>query len=138
MVAPLIAALLPALGGVVNELVDRAFPNSGEREQKRLEYQQKLVESVASLDLAQMEVNKAEAASASVFVAGWRPFIGWVCGVAFAYHFVLQPFLAFALATAGVRVELPAFDIDSLLTVLLGMLGLGGLRTFEKVRGAAK
>ena len=89
--------------------------------------------------LAQIEVNKAEAASGSVFKGGWRPFIGWVCGAAFAYHFVLQPFILFGVAVAGVAIpELPSFDMSSLMTVMLGMLWLGGLRSYEKKQGLTK
>ena len=89
--------------------------------------------------LAQIEVNKVEAASSSIFKSGWRPFIGWVCGTAFAYHFVLQPLLVFILTYAGHPVpELPEFDMASLMTVLGGLLGLGGLRTFEKYKGVTK
>ena len=89
--------------------------------------------------LAQIEVNKAEAASGSVFKGGWRPFIGWVCGVAFAYHFVLQPFIVFVVAAAGIAIpKLPTFDMGSLMTVMMGMLGLGGLRSYEKKQGLTK
>ena len=89
--------------------------------------------------LAQVEVNKAEAASGSVFKGGWRPFIGWVCGAAFAYHFVLQPFIVFGVAVAGVAIpELPSFDMGSLMTVMMGRLGLGGLRSYEKKQGLTK
>lgn len=92
-----------------------------------------------NLALAQIEVNKAEAASGSVFKGGWRPFIGWVCGAAFAYHFVGQPVILFALALYGVEVpDLPEFDMGTLLTVLGGMLGIGGLRTYEKQKGLTK
>jgi len=91
------------------------------------------------LALSQIEVNKAEAASGSFFKGGWRPFIGWVCGVAFAYHFILQPLLTFILATFNVSIpELPEFDMGTLLTVLGGMLGIGGLRTYEKQKGLTK
>ena len=87
----------------------------------------------------QIEVNKAEASSGSLFKGGWRPFIGWVCGGAFAYHFVLQPVIVFAVLTAGVDLPpLPEFDMASLMTVMMGMLGLGGLRTYEKQKGITK
>ena len=87
----------------------------------------------------QLEINKAEAASGSVFKGGWRPFIGWVCGAAFAYHFVLQPFIVFGVTAAGVDIpELPSFDMGSLMTVMMGMLGLGGLRSYEKKQGLTK
>jgi hypothetical protein len=80
-----------------------------------------------------MEINKVEAANANLFVAGWRPFIGWTCGVALLYHFILQPFVAFVIANTGHTVVLPTFDIDSLYTILMGMLGLGAMRTAEKI-----
>ena len=86
---------------------------------------------------AQIEVNKVEANSNSLFVAGWRPFVGWTCGVALCYHFVLQPFLLFLLHSFGYQVDLPVFDMTTLTTILLGMLGLGGMRSFEKVKKSA-
>ena len=89
--------------------------------------------------LAQLEINKAEAASGSLFKGGWRPFVGWVCGIAFAYHFVLQPLLIFVLIVFNVNIpELPEFDMSTLLTTLGGLLGIGGLRTYEKKSGLTK
>jgi hypothetical protein len=89
--------------------------------------------------MAQVEVNKTEAQHRSVFVAGWRPFIGWTCGVALAYHFVAAPLIVFAVTLSGYTMpDLPEFDMGSLMTVLMGMLGLGGLRTFEKSKGLTK
>ncbi len=89
--------------------------------------------------LAQIEVNKIEAASSDFFKSSWRPFIGWVCGVAFAYHFVLQPIIIFVVALFGAEIPaLPEFDMASLMTVLGGLLGLGGLRTYEKSKGLTK
>lgn len=85
--------------------------------------------------LAQVEVNKADAQSSDKFQARWRPFIGWVCGIAFAYHFILAPLILLMVSITGIVVPLPAFDMNTLFTVLMGMLGLGGLRTFEKVKG---
>lgn len=92
-----------------------------------------------NLALAQIEVNKAEAASGSIFKGGWRPFIGWTCGLAFFYHFVGQPIAVFVMAVTGTEVPpLPEFDMGTLLTVLGGMLGIGGLRTYEKQKGITK
>ena len=89
--------------------------------------------------MAQVEVNKAEAGHRSIFVAGWRPFIGWTCGVALAYHFIFAPLIVFGAPWAGATIpDLPVFDMDSLMTVLLGMLGLGGMRSFEKAKGLTK
>ena len=87
----------------------------------------------------QLDINKAEAQHRNIFVAGWRPFVGWTCGVALAWHFVLAPFIIFFSAYFGVKLpELPTFDMESLMTVLLGMLGLGGLRSFEKYKKLTK
>ncbi len=133
--------LIPAL----SKLLDKIIPDPAAREQAKLE----LVKAERDADLQefqlavqadqmQADINKTEAASADLFVAGWRPFIGWVCGVAFAYHFILQPLLVFGIANAGGDVKLPVFDMQALSTVLMGMLGLGGLRTIEKIRGNAR
>jgi hypothetical protein len=81
----------------------------------------------------QTKINEVEANHRSIFVAGWRPFIGWVCGVAFAFHYIVMPLL---LAYTDIKpIE---FDTNSLFTVLMGMLGLGGLRTYEKLKDKTK
>jgi len=104
----------------------------------KMKLQHELETAMHSANLAQLEVNKAEAVHKSIFVAGWRPFVGWVCGVALAYHFILAPLLQFSFALAGMDQELPEFDFSQLSTVLMGMLGLGGLRTFEKMKGVSR
>ena len=82
---------------------------------------------------------QSEAQSRSIFVAGWRPFIGWTCGIAMFWHFVGVPITMFFVSWFSMEIaELPQFDMNSLMTVLLGMLGLGGLRTFEKTKGITK
>jgi hypothetical protein len=89
--------------------------------------------------LAQLEINKAEAASGSLFKGGWRPFVGWTCGFALLYHFILCPLIIFVVTIFGVEIPpLPEFDMGSLMTVLLGMLGIGGLRSYEKTKGLTK
>jgi len=131
--------MLQALIGPVTGLLDKFIPDAAEKARLAHEIATMAEKQAHELALAQIEVNKAEAASASVFKGGWRPFIGWVCGTAFAYHFVLQPLLVFIIAVYGLQVpDLPEFDMASLMTVLGGMLGLGGLRTFEKAKGVAK
>jgi|TARA_B100001094_G_scaffold182697_1_gene177143 hypothetical protein len=92
---------------------------------------------IQEINKAQIEVNKIEAGQTNVFVSGWRPFVGWTCGIALCYHFVLQPFLMFVFFAIGKPMELPVFDMTTLTTVLMGMLGLGGLRTYEKVKKSA-
>lgn len=133
---PISAAL--DIGG---KLLDRLFPDPAQRDAAKLELlkmQQtgELAELTAETDLAkaQIAVNQAEAQSDDKFARRARPFIMWVCGVAFAYHFVLQPLLAFALANTGHKVDLPEFDMEALNTVLFGILGLGSMRTVEKFK----
>ena len=83
----------------------------------------------------QTKINEIEAQHRTVFVAGWRPFVGWVCGVALAYNFVVRDLFISALQPESVP---PALQMEHLMTVLMGMLGLGGLRTYEKLKDKTK
>lgn len=131
--------MLESLIGPVTGLLDKFVEDKDQKARLAHEIATMAEKQAHQLALAQIEVNKAEAASGSIFKGGWRPFIGWTCGVAFAYHFVLQPLLVFVVAVSGVTVPaLPEFDMASLMTVLGGLLGLGGLRTFEKYKGVTK
>jgi hypothetical protein len=133
-------ALIPLLGGLLDKLLpDPAAAASAKLQVLQMAQTGELAQLDADLKIAtgQMAVNQAEASSASLFVSGWRPFIGWICGAAFAYKFVLAPAVAFGLNAAGHPVELPVLDFTEMSTVLLGMLGIGGLRTIEKIRGVA-
>jgi hypothetical protein len=135
----MIASLLPSLLPIVGDVVSRFLPEDKEAAAKaKREIEAELTTHLAKIDLAQLEINKNEAASRNLFVAGWRPFIGWTCGVALAYTYVLQPILVFILAQSGYLVQLPQMDLSVMMPVLLGMLGLGGLRSFEKFKGVSK
>lgn len=103
--------------------------------QQKLEAQQQLMAGLMAWDSQQTAINAVEAANDNLFVSGWRPFIGWTCGVAYAYAFVLQPFMTFGFNVFGHSVDLPTLGLAELSPVLLGMLGLGGMRTFEKMKG---
>ena len=125
-------------------LINRFFPDPAQAAAAQLELLKmaqtgELAQLAADADIAkaQIAVNQVEAGSSSLWVAGWRPFVGWVCGAAFAYKFVLAPAMAFALTAAGHPIELPVLDFTEMSTVLLGMLGIGALRTVEKVKGVA-
>jgi roadblock/LC7 domain-containing protein len=133
-VIPIVTALLPALG----TLIDRLIPDRAAAEKAKAEMEQQLVSAANQAALAQVEVNKVEAAHSSVFVAGWRPSIGWVCAAGLAWAFVLAPIASWALVVLGIRAELPDIHTDYLLELVLAMLGIGGLRTFEKLRGVAR
>jgi len=131
--------LLSSLVGPVTGLLDKFIEDKDQKAKLAHEIATLAEKQAHEAAMAQVEVNKAEASHRSIFVAGWRPFVGWICAVALAYHFVLHPIILFGAGWAGATIpELPAFDMDSLMTVLLGMLGLGGLRSFEKVKGLTK
>jgi hypothetical protein len=132
---------LSGIFSVGSKLIDRLFPDKQAKDEAKL----RLVEMQMNGDLAalaadtelakgQMEINKTEAASEKLFVAGWRPSIGWICSFGLAYQFVLHPFLAWAAMYHGVAVP-PDIDMSALMTLLAGMLGLGGFRTYEKLKG---
>ena len=101
----------------------------------RIKLQHELKTAFHSANLAQIDLNKQEAAHHSRFVAGWRPFVGWTCGFALAYHFIISPILSFILVLAGIDTPIPKFEFSQLSTILMGMLGLGGLRSYEKMKG---
>ncbi len=115
-------------------IINKFIPDKNEAAKAAAEYEAALLNIQAQQAAGQTEVNKIEAGNDNIFVAGWRPFIGWTCGVAFAYHYVIQPIVLLICVISNTPIIKPEFDMDTLLTVLLGMLGLGGLRTYEKIR----
>lgn len=126
--------LMPVISTALDKLLG-LIPDPNARAKAQEDFMREVMEAASAQAQQQSDTNKIEAQHASVFVAGWRPFIGWICGVALGYHFIIQPLLAFMFAVYGVQYILPVFDMDSLMTVLLGMLGLGAMRTIEKVGG---
>jgi len=135
----MIASLLPSILPIVSDVVGRFLPeDKNARAKAEREIEKQLATHLAKIDLAQLDINKAEASHRSVFVAGWRPFIGWSCGVALAWTYVVTPILQFILAQTGNLVDLPAMDMSQMMPVLMGMLGLGGLRTFEKFKKVSR
>ena len=116
------------------KLLDKIIPDKDAREKAQAELLKAAQDQDFQRDMAQIELNKEEA-KMDLFRGGWRPAVGWTCGIAFALHFVLFPLLNFFLAGAGQEQIIVAFDMDTLMTVLLGLLGLGGLRTAEKWKG---
>ena len=131
----MIQALIPAVSGILDKFVE-------DKDTKA-----KLAHDLATMaerhaqELAkgQIAVNAEEAKSKNIFIAGWRPFVGWTCGLALFVHFLAIPICDVVTAYLGYpSPSYPAFDMDTLMTVLLGMLGLGGLRTYEKQKGLTK
>lgn len=135
MVADLIkGAISPIVTGILKLIPDK---NARAEAQELLEV--KLISVLASLMQAQMQINMKEAEHGSIFVAGWRPAIGWICGIALGWNYILQPLVSWAAFIGGVDLgEAPRLDTAELTTILLGMLGLGGLRTYEKRLGVAR
>jgi hypothetical protein len=124
--------------GIGNKVIDRLWPDPAQAAAAKLELFKLQQSGELAVITGQMEINKAEAANPSVFVAGWRPFIGWVCGAACAWNWIGLP-MAKALAVYHqVPFALSPADLSEMMPVLIGLLGLGGLRTVEKIQGVAR
>lgn len=121
---------------VASKVIDRIFPDKAKADEAKLAMAQLQMSGELKLILGQIEVNKAEATNTNLFVAGWRPFIGWVCGLALAYQYIGRPLLV--IVGNAIDVAIPVLPLDGTLWELMfGMLGIGGLRTFEKLKGKA-
>jgi len=126
-------AIDPITAGLslVSDVVNKVWPDKTEQEKAQM------AAAVALLQ-GQMEINKVEAASPNVFTSGWRPAIGWICGLAMAYTYIGYPLLLWATAVWWPGIKPPILVTDGVLTELLcALLGMSGLRTFEKTRGVA-
>jgi hypothetical protein len=132
-------ALDPITAGIdlVTSVISRIWPDKTEQEKAQLAAALAADANVTALLTGQLEVNKEEAKSSNLFVAGWRPSVGWICALAFAWQFVILPIMLVVAVAIGHPLVLPVFDTASMSTVLMGMLGLGGFRTVEKMRGKA-
>ena len=119
-----------AVAGVIDEL----HTSKEEKEQLKLRF----AEVEAKLKEKQLDINKVEAGHRSIFVSGWRPFLGWVSGLSIGYVYLFQPLLDMILQMFGVEVDWVVLDLGQLMPLILGMLGLGGLRSFEKAKGLTK
>ena len=131
--------MLTALIGPVTSLVGKFIEDKDQKNKLAHELATMAENHAQELAKGQIDINKAEASHKSIFVAGWRPFIGWTCGIALWWHVVLAPVTVFVCAYLAVEIpELPTFDMGSFMTVLMGMLGLETLRTYEKQKGLTK
>ena len=131
------AILGPLVGPIVNKFVDR-IPDPNERARAKEDLEREIVGAANQAAIAQARVNEVEAAHKSVFVAGWRPFIGWVCGTGIAWAFLVQPVASWAAAIWYPEAALPDIETLPLFELVMAMLGMGGLRTVEKMRGVAR
>ena len=127
----LITDPVSAVSELANTVINKIWPDKSESERAQLA-------AAVSIVQGQIDVNREEAKSPNVFVSGWRPFIGWVCGSALGYTYLGYPIATWVCSVWFPMVHVPALGNDGMLYELLfGMLGMGGLRTFEKVKGVA-
>lgn len=134
--------VIDVIGSVIGKVLDK-IPDAGKKAELQLEIAKELnrneeaiLSAITAVDVKQAEINAEEAKSSNLLVSGARPFIMWVCGAAFTWAFIFQPIITYIIAVSGHSIkELPELNMSELMPVLLGLLGLGGFRTFEKVKG---
>lgn len=132
---------LTAILGIGEKVIDKLFPDPHKAAEAKLELiklQQagefKALEADLEIAKGQMTINQEEARSEALFKSGWRPFIGWTCGIAFSFNFLILPTVKIVLALNGIPLVIDPLDLTEMMPVLLGMLGLGGFRTYEKIK----
>lgn len=136
---------ITAVLNIGDKLIGHFFPDKAQQDQAKLALLQLQQTGELQEIAGQLDVNKAEAANASIFVAGWRPYIGWICGTGLGYQFLAQPLLAWVTGIIAVHRGLspemlhaalpPSLDMGTLITLLGGMLGFGAMRSFDKTKG---
>jgi len=129
---PITAAL--DLGGKV---IDKLFPDPAQRDAAKLELLKLQQSGVLAEMTAQTEINKIEAASSSLFVSGWRPAVGWVCCTGCAWNWIGLPIAKLVCALLGYDIVLQMASVTEMMPLLFGLLGIGGMRTAEKIKGVA-
>jgi hypothetical protein len=120
------------------KLLDKIIPDKDAREKAQFELMKAAQDQDFQRSMGQMTTNTEEAKHASLFVAGWRPFIGWVCGFGLTYNFLIYPVLLWIISINGSTIKPPPLFSENLMELVLGMLGLGALRTYEKWKGVTK
>jgi hypothetical protein len=131
---------ISAVANVANTILGRILPDKVANDAAKAELAKMQESGELEQTVGQLDINKVEAASSSIFVAGWRPFIGWVCGSAFAYSYVVHPVALTLFAAFKIKLDpnaLPALDMSQMTPVLVGMLGLGVMRTIDKAKGTS-
>jgi len=131
-------SLVASLVGPVTGLLDKFIEDKDQKAMLAHKISTMSEEHHQDLMKAQIEVNKVEAASSNLFVSGWRPFIGWTCGLGMFGNFITIPFSNFVLALIGIDIVIPLVPLETMMPVLMGMLGLGAMRSYEKVNSVAR
>lgn len=129
---------IDAVAGLVSTVVDKIFPDANIEAQAKADALKAELAKELQYTLGQLEVNKIEASSSSLFVAGWRPAVGWFSALGYGYEFLLRPLANGAALALGLPPVFPGIEIDALSSLLFGLLGLGTLRTVERVKGVAR
>lgn len=130
--------MLDRLIGPISSLLDKVIPDADERNRLAHEIATLAERQSHEIAKAQIEVNEREASHQSLFVSGWRPAVGWICCIGLGCNYLFIPMANFVLVISDSSVTVPALDLSEMMPVLLGMLGLGGLRSWEKTRGVAR
>ncbi|UOF80244.1 holin [Caudoviricetes sp.] len=128
---------ITALLSIGNTLIQRIFPDPAQAAQAQLALLKMQQDGDLAAISGQMDINKVEAASTSIFVSGWRPFCGWVCGFGLGYVAIIEPLARFIAKMSGYSGDFPSIDTTLTMQILMGMLGMGGLRTMDKIKGVA-
>lgn len=135
-------ALIDLLAGPVLDIVNKLIPDPVAKAQAQLQILQlqqstefKELDNQLAMVQTQTNINNTEASNQKIFVAGWRPFIGWICGAALGWNYMGIPLVGAAMTIIGHPVSIPEADLSTMMPILIGMLGLGGMRTYEKING---
>lgn len=135
---PIISAITETLGGIFG-IVDKLIPDKDKAIQLKHDIQMKILDLQGALQMGQIDINKLEAAHRSIFVAGWRPAIGWICAFALGWHFIGFDLFTWLATLSGSEIVVPKLvGTENLMEMVLAMLGLAGFRTYEKYSGVAK
>jgi len=129
---------IDAIAGLVTTVVDKIFPDANIEAQSKADALKSELVKELQYTLGQLEINKIEAASSSVFVSGWRPAVGWCGAMGYAYEFLLRPIANGVALALGIPPVFPGIETEALTSLLFGLLGLGTLRTVERVKGVAR
>ena len=134
----MLAALIPQLIPILGTAIDKVVPDNVSKDALRQEMEKALVDNANSINLETIKTNQIEAASKHWFTASWRPAIGWSCALGIFWLFIGAPMATWATSMAGVEMEVPTVPTDLLLELTFAMLGMAGLRTFEKMKGLTR
>ena len=134
----MITALIPQLLPLISGVIDKTIPDENGKAKALQDIEKTLIDNASNINLAQIATNQTEAKHKNIFVAGWRPAIGWSCALGIFWLFIGANFAQWGMNMAGIEGEVPTVPSDVLLELTFAMLGMAGLRTFEKIKGVSK